>query len=155
MNRQLIYPIPDKHTCTHEYRHITHTPSYIALCKYVFIYAEMSVFSWGKDQQWSRPELCSLVLGIGLYLFILIFNWPSPGQKDNCKTTSQFSHGAGIERVVIKIRSGTSVTLCLTHLKDSLLHNCPLELVKLMCAKDIVVTNGRDNLVQLMKYKFK
>ena len=54
------------------------------------------------------------------------------------------SRGTESERVVIKIRPGTSVTSYSNQLKDPLLHNSPLEFVELMCAKDTVLTNGKE-----------
>lgn len=72
-------------------------------------------------------------------------------KRDNSGTTSQnidrFSHGTGSERVVIKITLGTQETSCSNQLRDSLLHKSPLELAKLVCAKDTVPTNGKGSLV--------
>lgn len=96
------------------------------------LHRSVFVFSWRKTEPWSKLELCTLAVVSLLWGLICTCSstfstGPSPGQKDNCRTTSQsmemLNHGTESERVVIKIRPGAWVTSCSNQPRDSLLHN--------------------------------
>lgn len=105
-------------------------------------------------QAWTMSTLAAVFLLWGLICTCSSTSTgSSPGQKDNYRTTSQgmemLSHGTESERAVIKIRPGIWITSCSNQLRDSLLHNSPLGLVKLTCAKDPVLINGKETLVKV------